>query len=99
MADAPVRRFPILHGRRSFEMSMVTSLPTEHQRWVLMCGLAVALYSLFKLISWRIDGRPAGGWRRAAYLLAWPGMDAAQFVRPRGRVEPPLAGVWRFAGL
>jgi alginate O-acetyltransferase complex protein AlgI len=65
--------------------------------WLDMWVLALAIYAALKLFTWW-EARPGqtAAWRSAAYLLAWPGMDARAFLRgkpPRG----PTAGEWAFA--
>jgi hypothetical protein len=49
--------------------------------WKLMWILAVAIYAGCKAVTW-INARPAHApvWRQTAYLLGWPGMDAARFL-------------------
>jgi hypothetical protein len=55
--------------------------------------LAAALYAGCKWLTWRRSLAPeAPVWRHAAYLLAWPGLDARAFLSaspPEGR--PPAA--------
>lgn len=65
--------------------------------WQVMASLAIGLYALLKAVSWQIHGRPAADWRRAAYLFAWPGMDAAQFTAPPAHVPRPRVAQWIFA--
>lgn len=64
--------------------------------WAFMWGLAFAIYAGFKWLSWRrcrleIE-HPR--WRSAAYLLAWPGMDAKSFLNPESRVDSPRGAAW-----
>ena len=57
-------------------------------RWIVMWTLAFTIYCGCKWLTWRrtpLDRVP--GWRHAAYLLTWPGLDAAAFLR--GQVEFP----------
>ena len=71
-----------------------------------MWGLAFAVYAALKLLTWitRTCGS-APPLRHAAYLLAWPGMDANAFLtrphvsaRRRGSGPPPSARrFWRRA--
>jgi hypothetical protein len=54
---------------------------TEWPRWSLMWMTALAVYATSKGLTWRATrGMNAPKWRHAAYLLAWPGMDAAAFM-------------------
>lgn len=72
---------------------------TSWPRWVLMWTLALVIYSGCKWLTWRqapIALEPT--LRHLAYLLAWPGMDAAAFLDRR--LTPackPRAGDWLFA--
>lgn len=62
--------------------------------WIFMWGMAFALYAGCKWLTYRVASRGAAiqnPLRVAAYLLAWPGMDATAFLkredfpaRPRG---------------
>ena len=50
-------------------------------RWAQMWTLAVAVYVGCKWLTWqRIGVGNVPAWKQSAYLLAWPGMDAASFV-------------------
>lgn len=64
--------------------------------WVLMWALSFAIYFSLKWLTWwraRLDiVHPA--WRSAAYLLAWPGMDADAFLDASRRVGSPRASSW-----
>jgi Membrane bound O-acyl transferase family len=64
--------------------------------WAFMWSLAFAIYAGFKWLSWRRCRLEIAypRWRAAAYLLAWPGMDAKQFLNAESRVEPPRAVQW-----
>ena len=58
-------------------------------RWMVMWGIALALYAACKGLTYRdVRRRRAafGRGRLAGYLLAWPGMDAAAFL---ASAEPP----------
>lgn len=63
--------------------------PSTWPRWAVMWTLAFAIYCGCKWLTWRrtpLDGVPA--WRHAAYLLAWPGLDAAAFLGGRAEDSP-----------
>lgn len=54
----------------------------EWPRWAQMWALAFALYFGCKWLTWQqAPIRGAAAWRHPAYLLAWPGMDAASFLQ------------------
>lgn len=57
--------------------------------------LAVAIYVGCKWLTWRRAGETnAKAWQHAAYLIAWPGLDADAFLRPPNRatvVAPPAS--------
>jgi hypothetical protein len=66
--------------------------------WVVMWGLAVAIYVGCKALTWlRTPAPTAPAWRHAAYLLVWPGLDARAFLDPLPAAERPTAGEWAFA--
>jgi hypothetical protein len=61
--------------------------------WVVMWSLAFAIYCGCKWLTWRrtpVARVPA--WRHIAYLVAWPGLDAAAFLREQCR--PPHRKEW-----
>ena len=59
----------------------------------LLCG---ALYALCKWLTWKNATRVAPAWQRAAYLFAWPGMDADAFLAPRSLARSASAAEWLF---
>ena len=64
-------------------------------RWLVMWCLAAAIFAGCKWLTWRRTPRPdVPAWRHLAYLLAWPGMDAAAFLDPRARPPKPPATEW-----
>ena len=66
-------------------------------RWGLMWGLAFLAYASAKCSVWIKRPRAsAPAWKHAAFLLAWPGMDAAAFLDGR-RADRPTAGEWCLA--
>jgi hypothetical protein len=64
-----------------------------------MWALAFTIFAGLKWLTWwKIRSRishPA--WRSAAYLLAWPGMDARTFLDPREQASPPSFERWLWA--
>lgn len=60
----------------------------EWPRWAQMWALAFTLYFACKWLTWQQAAvRDVALWRHPAYLLAWPGMDAASFLEG-ARSEP-----------
>jgi predicted DCC family thiol-disulfide oxidoreductase YuxK len=68
--------------------------------WVFMWAMAFALYAGSKWLTYREALRrgvkPCFG-RALAYLLAWPGMDAADFLDERAVAVKPRKAEWLFA--
>lgn len=64
---------------------------TTWPAWAWMWTMAAMVYAGCKWVTWHAAAPAAPGWRQAAYLLAWPGLDAPGFceagVRP-DRVAP-----------
>lgn len=64
-----------------------------------MWMLSFAIYFGLKWVTWwraRTNiAHPV--WRSAAYLLAWPGMDADTFLNPRQTVPAPSLAKWLWA--
>jgi len=75
--------------------------PPHWAAWVKMWALAFVIYACVKWLTWRrAAAADAPGdvpaWRHAAYLLAWPGLDAEAFLlRPAAR--EPTRPEWCFA--
>jgi Membrane bound O-acyl transferase family len=62
-------------------MSTYLLAPVEWPRWAQMWTLALAIYTTCKWLTWlRTPIRHVPAWKHVAYLLAWPGMDAASFL-------------------
>ena len=59
--------------------------------WLFMWELAGVMFLACKAFA-LASGPAGGGWRRAAFLLAWPGMDAAAFLH--GTSPRPGAVEW-----
>jgi hypothetical protein len=63
--------------------------------WILSFSIFI---SLKWLTWWRAQERGLhSGWRSLAYLLAWPGMDADEFLIPSARRTPPSPTAWFWA--
>src|SRR5580658_1805985 len=69
------------------------------QPWAFMWILAFSIFVSLKWLTWwKARTRIAHStWRSAAYLLAWPGMDAESFLDLSRRVVPPLTRDWLWA--
>ena len=53
-------------------------------QWALMWTIAVATYAGCKWLTWQEAAvRDVPTWKHASYLLAWPGLDARNFLRER----------------
>jgi hypothetical protein len=69
--------------------------------WAFMWSLAIAIYLGLKWQTWwrARTKAPHAAWRSAAYLLAWPGMDARSFLDEDNRVarQRPLKWFWAIA--
>jgi len=81
-------------------IAVLLLLPAACPRWVLMWSLAFAIYAGAKWLTWRRT--PVSNvalWKHLGYLAAWPGMDAAAFLRsPRERaVARPAISEWLLA--
>lgn len=74
-----------------FDLCTESSLPG----WAIMWGLALAIYVGLKALSWVHVRVEAPAWKHVAYLVGWPGMDAAHFLA--GQSSRPLAREWLFA--
>jgi hypothetical protein len=69
---------------------MAASLPA----WAVMWLLSGSIFATCKWITWRDAGVARAPFaRQAAYLFAWPGMDAAAFVGAPA-VRPPRPAEW-----
>ena len=65
--------------------------------WVFMWGMAFALYAGCKWLTYRVASRGTAilnPRRVAAYLLAWPGMDATAFLKPEEIPAGPRRIEW-----
>ncbi len=67
--------------------------------WAFMWILSIAIYMGLKWLSWwKVRNRVAhAGWRSAAYLFTWPGMDAESFMDAGHRVPSPSGSAWYWA--
>ena len=79
---------------------LVLVLRTHVAAWVFMWAMAFALYAGCKWLTYREtlrrNLRPCIG-RSLAYLLAWPGMDAKDFLDEHKVAARPHRAEWLFA--
>lgn len=58
-----------------------TPFTIEWPRWTQMWSIALVIYIGCKWLTWQAASvRNVPPWKHCAYLLAWPGMDAASFL-------------------
>jgi hypothetical protein len=84
----------------AFPCPLLLSTSAHWPRWAYMWLLAAAIYFACKMLTWRtaiIDGVPFR--RQWAYLLAWPGMNAARFFDVSRRPQVPRLSEWGMAAL
>jgi hypothetical protein len=75
-------------------------VPDSWPRWLFMWLLAASIFAGCKWLTWRTAPPSRAPWRRhLAYLLLWPGLDAAAFLRstPLEPAERPTRGEWLLA--
>lgn len=60
--------------------------------WVLAAGI----FAICKTLAMS-RAKPGGGWRRVAFLFAWPGMDVNAFLH--GGARATTIGEWLFAAV
>ncbi len=79
----------------------VLQAPSQWPPWAVMWLLASCIYATCKWLTWRCaDAHRVPPWKHAAYLLAWPGMDAGAFLaKPMTPPSSTLARglCWYFA--
>lgn len=72
--------------------------PVNLPPWAVMWGLSFAIYGMCKGLSWKVRTVTAPTWKHAAYLFAWPGMDADTFLAIRNEaISAPKRSEWGFA--
>lgn len=79
---------------------VVAVVPGTWPRWLFMWLLAASIYAGCKWLTWLAVPPSRASWaRHVAYLLLWPGMDAAAFLQPAplGKVDRPTRGEWLLA--
>lgn len=64
-------------------------VPAAWPRWLFMWLLAAAIYFACKVLTWSAEGTNRVAARRQwAYVLAWPGMNAARFFATKEAQRP-----------
>ena len=64
-------------------LAVLLLTPASWPPWALTWLLAFAIFTAVKWLTWRRTPAPAAPlWRHVAYLIAWPGLDAAAFLNP-----------------
>jgi hypothetical protein len=73
--------------------------PADWPPWAFLWLLAIAIYAACKWLTWgRLPADDAPAWKQLGYLLAWPGMDVAGFLRhPIANEVRPTLSEWLFA--
>lgn len=73
-------------------VSVLALTPADWPRWAIMWLLVIAIYASWKWVSWQgVSVTQAAPWKHVAYLLLWPGLDAAAFLGDRKPPQPKLA--------
>ncbi len=80
---------------------VATSLQSQMKPWIFMWALSISIYSGSKWLSWWRVRKSicCSAWRSAAYLFAWPGMDARAFLDETRRPTAPRLPQWLWAFL
>ncbi len=77
-----------------FPITVLIFTPEHWPRWVFMWLLAFVIFVGCKWLTWRRTPTPAARWwQHAAYLFAWPGLNAGAFLnseRLPDKDHPPL---------
>jgi hypothetical protein len=55
--------------------------------WMVMGGIAGAMFFALKLLTLADHGRAAISWRGAAYVVVWPGLNARRFLADDERAD------------
>ncbi|MCI0334059.1 MAG: membrane bound O-acyl transferase family-domain-containing protein [Planctomycetes bacterium] len=69
-------------------------------RWLFMWLLAASIYFACKVLTWSLAAANCvPRWQQWAYLLAWPGMNAARFFDAdrSNQIDPPTRREWAAA--
>jgi hypothetical protein len=103
-ANAGLFRAAAIHWWTGWELlavlpaAVVQLTPASWPQWALMWLLAIAVYAGFKWLTWwRTSVADAPVWKHVGYLLAWPGMDAAAFLKRDSQTRLPAASEWIIA--
>jgi alginate O-acetyltransferase complex protein AlgI len=84
--DTRTRRLPAWRGWPPvfvLPAAVLLLTPATWPPWALTWLLTAAIFSGVKWLTWRRTPVSGAAWRRhLAYLVAWPGLDAAAFLDP-----------------
>src|SRR6516162_7091720 len=71
--------------------AVILLTPADWPRWLCMWLVCGALFFGIKWLTWRRTPAPeATLGRHLGYLFAWPGLDAAAFLRGEHPSRPPV---------
>jgi hypothetical protein len=82
--------------------AVVLALHASLPAWLSMWAMLVAVFAGCKWLTWwdaPIEARHSSRGRSLGYLFAWPGMDAAAFLKSNQNVSRPRAVEWTAAAL
>ncbi|MBA3312817.1 MAG: membrane bound O-acyl transferase family-domain-containing protein [Planctomycetota bacterium] len=75
----------------TFPLAVALLSPAAWPRWALMWALAISMFAGCKWLTWRRSNATyAAFWRHAAYLIAWPGLDADAFLGEKTTKKPSV---------
>lgn len=76
----------------------ITTTDARWPRWAVMWVIALGIFAIVKALSWLPARHIQTTFRQtAAYLFAWPGLDAEAFLAPTRRREKIYFSEWFFA--
>jgi hypothetical protein len=79
-------------------IAVIWFAPAAWPRWLFMWVLAAALLAGCKWLTWpRMSALAPSWWRSAGYLIAWPGLDAADFFGCSHSTIPARPGLLEWA--
>lgn len=89
---APAVAMMVAAGLSMLPWMVIAGLePLAAPAWVVMAGIAATTFGSLKVLTLAGHWRAALGWRGAAYLFAWPGLNAPAFFGSMARVGELVA--------